>query len=281
MSHQINVLHSMRIFILKGLFIFLFGFSYNTANAQHYDFGVMIGASNYMGELSNQELNGNHYHFALGATGRYNYSKRFSFSTHFYYGKISGNDADHSSEYWSSRNLDFRSNIFEIGFQNEFDLMALDFANDKYFTPYLFVGISGYYFNPKTVLNGEIVDLQPLGTEGQEVIYSYMEKYNKFGVAFPFGGGLKYLVNENLNFGFELGMRKTFNDYIDDVSTLYPDIESLSYSNPMAGKLSYRSPELLASAKGNNPVGQDRGNPDNKDWLFFGGVTITVNLKNK
>ncbi len=263
------------------MFILLLGITNFSAIAQKYHLGVMIGASNYMGELSNQELNGNHYHFALGAIGRYNYSERFSFSSHIYYGKISGNDEDNSSDYWTTRNLDFRSNIFEIGIQNEFDLMVLDFKNDKYFTPYLFAGVSGYFFNPKTVVNNELVELQPLGTEGQEVLYAQMKKYKKYGLAIPFGGGLKYLVNENLNFGFELGMRKTFNDYIDDVSTLYPDVEALSLIDPLAGQLSFRSPELVSTSKGSNPVGQKRGNPDNKDWLFFGGITITVKLKNK
>ena len=93
-------------------------------------------------------------------------------------------------------------------------------------------------------------------------------------LAIPFGGGLKYLINEKVIFMFELGMRRTNSDYLDDVSTIYPDIESLSYINSLAGELSNRS----NIQTGNNPVGQQRGNPDNLDWLFFGGVTVAVNI---
>ncbi len=253
---------------------------FSPSKAQFYDVGIMLGASNYMGELSNQELNGNHFHFATGVMGRYNYSKRISFSGHLYYGKISGNDADHSSKYWTSRNLSFQSNIFEIGIQNEINLTPLAFREGKFVAPYLFVGLSGFYFNPKAEFKGNLVELQPLGTEGQENIFSSMKKYKKVGLAIPFGGGIRFMVNEKVNLSFEMGMRKTVTDYLDDVSTSYPNIESMSSFDPVSSSLSYRTPEINPNAVA-NPVGTKRGNPTNQDWLFFGGVTVSINLTDK
>jgi len=250
------------------------------SKGQFYDVGVMLGASNYMGELSNQELNGNHFHFATGVMGRYNYSKRISFSGHLYYGKISGNDGDHASKYWTTRNLSFQSNIYEIGIQNEINLTPLAFREGKYVAPYLFVGLSGFYFNPKAEFKGNMVELQPLGTEGQENIFSSMKKYKKVGLAIPFGGGIRFMVTEKVNLSFEMGMRKTVTDYLDDVSTYYPNIEFMSSLDPVSSSLSYRTPEINPDAV-INPVGTKRGNPTNQDWLFFGGITVSINLTDK
>jgi len=39
----------------------------------------------------------------------------------------------------------------------------------------------------------------------------------------PMGGGFKYYIRENIYIGFEILRRKTFTDYIDDVSKKYID----------------------------------------------------------
>ena len=45
------------------------------------------------------------------------------------------------------------------------------------------------------------------------------------------GGGLKIAVNESFNILIEYGIRKTFTDYLDDVSTTYPGSNLVDMSN--------------------------------------------------
>jgi hypothetical protein len=43
-------------------------------------------------------------------------------------------------------------------------------------------------------------------------------------VAIPFGIGAKMNVSKKVGIGLEWGPRKTFTDYLDDVSGTYPDV---------------------------------------------------------
>ena len=61
------------------------------------------------------------------------------------------------------------------------------------------------------------MDLQPLGTEG-EGFYKGEKKYNLTQLAIPIGGGFKYAISNNVRIGIEVGFRKLFTDYLDDVS---------------------------------------------------------------
>jgi hypothetical protein len=60
-----------------------------------------------------------------------------------------------------------------------------------------------------------------LSTEGQG-IYPDKKPYSLWQPTIPFGGGVKFAITENLRIGFEIGLRKLFTDYLDDVSTSYP-----------------------------------------------------------
>ena len=67
------------------------------------------------------------------------------------------------------------------------------------------------------------IDLQPLGTEGQgTTAYPDRKKYSRTQIAIPMGGGVKISLNDNLNIAFSFSARKTYTDYLDDVSTTYP-----------------------------------------------------------
>src|SRR3989304_6104795 len=87
--------------------------------------------------------------------------------------------------------------------------------------------------------------------------------------------GMKVNTAKRIGINFEWGLRKTFTDYIDDVSGKYVDpllIES--EKGPVAAALSDKSKEA-----GNN-AGKQRGNSYTKDWYSFVGVIITFKLKN-
>jgi hypothetical protein len=240
------------------------------AQAQFDEFGTFIGISNYAGDLTDRGLEPLEFNMAVGFFVRFNLKERLALKTHLYRGVISGRDANTASDrgLWQ-RNLSFRSEIYEVGAQMEYDLIRV--ANGHYKSAaYAFLGVAGYYFNPQAEMDGKTYNLSTYRTEGVE--------YSLAQLAVPFGLGFKLALSDKGNVGFELGWRKTFTDYLDDVSNAYPDnIRALAEANALASRLSYRSPEILEHAPPALP-GQQRGNPDKKDWYMFFGLTLAVNV---
>lgn len=249
----------------KTVLLCLFLSSFVYSQAQYLEIGGFAGVSMYSGDLQFQLLETKESNLAFGAFARYNFTHRLSAKLHYYKGTISGKDQN--SDRHISRNLDFQSDIREIGLQGEFNVIPEDWDMYDRLAVYVFTGVSGFMFNPQSVYNDEWVDLQPLATEGQT------DKYSLQQIAIPLGFGLKFAASDFTNVGFEMGMRKTFTDYLDDVSTQYPDIVALGEKNPTAAALSYRG-DLDPS----KVQGRKRGNPDKKDWYFFTGVTFSINL---
>jgi len=91
--------------------------------------------------------------------------------------------------------------------------------------------------------------------------------------------GVKYALTDKLNVGLELGARRTFSDYLDDVSGSYVSFpELLAGSGALAAALGNRTGEL----KGGEPVivstGTQRGDKAAADWYFILGVTASYNF---
>ena len=244
--------------------------------AQHYEVGVMLGGSTYMGDLvpERKAISTGEYHFAGGAFVRYNHSEMFAAKLAVNYGNISAADANSSVAGRRARNLSFKSPLFETSLTGEINILGYD---SKYltrtFSPYVFMGVSWYKFNPQAELDGVLVDLQPLGTEGQGLEeFPDRQPYKLSGFAIPFGGGLKFALNDIINIGAEVGMRKTFTDYLDDVSQFYAGDDLLIESG--------KETTLLLSNRTGSPKTSEarRGNPNQKDLYIFGGLTISINL---
>jgi hypothetical protein len=247
--------------------------------AQYRELGAFIGATNYKGDLHQESaLVPTEYNPALGLFGRYNFSRTLAAKVSLTKGQITGMDANSKDPAIRNRNLNFRSDVVELSLQGEFNLLPFAIREGKTSAPYLFAGLAGYYFNPQAEMRGNWYDLQPLGTEGQGM--TNKARYSRYQVAIPFGIGFKFSLNNQINLGMEFGARRTFTDYLDDVSGLYPDILELEQVNPRAAALSFRTPEVNHHAP-SNPEGLYRGNPDDKDWYFFGGITMSVNMTDK
>ncbi|MBP7273213.1 MAG: hypothetical protein KA974_05200 [Saprospiraceae bacterium] len=266
--------------VYATFFVFLF---HNTSIiAQYYEVGWMIGASNYIGDFQINYQEPTEYNLCLGVQTRYNLSPRWAFKAYANKLTISGNDKNNTmTTGLRQRNLNFRTDIFEVGVQTEFNLLPYDVRDTKNSTPYIFLGISGIRFNPQAQRNGVWVDLQPLGTEGQNMSGYAKTKYSKYQLVIPFGVGFKFSLNSRCNLGIEFGFRQTFTDYLDDVSGYYPDIEALRSENPEAADLSYREPEFYKDNSMPNPMGKQRGDNRKYDNYFVGGIHFTINLANK
>jgi hypothetical protein len=89
----------------------------------------------------------------------------------------------------------------------------------------------------------------------------------------PVGVGFKYFVKENFHIGLEVMHRKTFTDYIDDVSTNYIDANLFAnYLTPeqtaMANQLHNRE-NFVPNGPLNRPaINEQRGNPKQTDSFF-------------
>ena len=251
------------------------------SNAQHGEIGIFAGASLYQGDLTPGIVSIQSPNIAYGLFGAYTPIDRFTIKGSFYRGRIAADDADQKNAKLRERNLSFRSNITEVGLRGEFNILGFQPA-DMYtpFSPYFFVGLAATHHNPKAEYQGEWYELQPLGTEGQGII-GYIPKYDRVIVAIPYGGGIKYALSEHFTVGFELGVRKTFTDYLDDVSTTYVDPQTLLNSSSQGDlilALSNRTGELLGGEPIQFEEGSVRGNPDNDDAYLIGGFSISYNI---
>ena len=237
-------------------------------SAQSFEVGLGAGVSFYNGDIIPATFQGylQTTHPAAGVYFRYNALKALSFRLGFVQARVSGDDA---SSIYSYRNLSFRSDISElylVGEWRPFQMKGSSFIA----SPYLFGGINVYRFNPQAEFEGQWVDLQPLGTEGQG-LPGYEEKYELVQYGVPLGLGIVLDFEGNWSFGFEFGARKLFTDYLDDiggVTVLYDDI--LEGNGTLAAQLS--NPNL-------DPEGSDsmisyfRGGFA-EDWYYVAQVTL-------
>ena len=268
--------------ILLLLVILIFGF---TTKAQQFkpntEIGILLGGSYYLGDL-----NTTHFNQSLATAGlviRRNIDQRFVYKAEAMYINLKSDERKSKDTIANNRSLHFRSPVYEISGQLEFNFLPYQPGNTLYtWTPFIYTGVSLFHFNPQAeYTDGEWIELQELGTEGQGTqTFKDRNKYSLIQFAIPMGGGVKIAVNESFNIILEYGARKTFTDYLDDVSTTYPgDGEKTTagsnYPVDMDDLAIYFSdPEKTHTME------EGRGNPNKKDWYSFLGVTLSFKLNN-
>ena len=261
------------VFIVKNLYILLalsFVLTCTSAHSQQgWEAGGMIGVSHYFGDLNTTfKLDDPGFAALIGA--RYNFNNRICFRLSGGFAQVSADDADSDNAYEQLRNLSFRSNILEGTGQLEFNFLPYTHGSrDEFFTPYLFAGLTVFNFNPQAFHNNNWVDLRPLGTEGQ----FKGEEYSSTTLGIAYGFGFKIDISYEWSVNLEISGRKLYTDYLDDVSTVYPDIDDLeNLRGPTAVALSDRS---LSGGTTEIPIGRpgfQRGNSNDND--SFGMVTV-------
>ena len=242
--------------------------------------GLILGTSYYLGDLNTTHFNQSSA--TAGLVIRKNIDKRFVYKAEVMYLNIKSDERQSSDTIALNRGLHFRSPIYELSGQIEFNFLPYQSGNPLYtWTPFVYTGISIFSFNPQAEnINGEWIDLQELGTEGQGTTTEFngntRSKYSLIQFAIPIGGGLKIAVNENFNIVLEYGARKTFTDYLDDVSTTYagPNING-SWPVEMSDLA-----QQMSDPNGTHVKDEQRGNPDKKDWYSFAGITLSFKLNN-
>ena len=259
---------------LAVLFIFISTTESNSQYKPNQEFGILGGTGYYIGDMNSTHFN--NLRVAGGITYRKNFDRRFTFKSSALYTNVYANDENSKDLIKVNRNLKFKSDIIELSGQIEFNFLAYETGNSLYnWTPFIFTGVSIFNYNPQAEgSDGQWYDLQELGTEGQGTTsFPNRKKYSLTQLSVPFGGGVKIGVSDNFNIIIEYGLRKTFTDYIDDVSTTYVGIPS-EFTN-IAIELADQSidgPQLAGIA---------RGDETNKDWYSFSGITLSFRLQGK
>jgi opacity protein-like surface antigen len=262
--------NTIRNLIKRSIFpIFSVILGLTTASGQKHELGAFFGTSYYLGDLNPN------IHFALPGPGlgvlyRHNFTDHLSARANGFYSRVAGNDA--SIGFDPNRNLQFRSDIIELSIQGEVNFLPF-IAGDLNtpFTPFIFGGAGLFRYNPKAELNGQWHSLQPLKTEGQgSDLYPERVPYSLFSSNFLFGMGVKFNISSTVTGGFEWGFRRTGTDYLDDISTTYPDA-SVFGNNSLALQLYDRSLENRYENRN-----FQRGNPNSNDWYSFAGFVLTI-----
>ena len=256
--------------LVVGLFCAVFPLF---TNAQTGELGLLIGPSYYIGDINPSK----HFYNAqavVSAFGRYNWNDRFTFRLSFSTTNIAASDADSDIADQRNRNLSFRSPLREIAGVFELNFKPFAINEDRHrFSPYMYGGFSYFRMDPSADINGETVALQPLGTEGQNTGENGLKPYKLNQLGLPFGVGIKLNFAGRVTLSADWGMRKTYTDYMDDVSGTYVDPTVLS---DLGALLADRSLNREGIDFQNNKV--QRGNSANYDWYVFSGLSLSVVL---
>ncbi|HEY3404560.1 MAG TPA: DUF6089 family protein [Ohtaekwangia sp.] len=180
------------------------------AVAQRSEVGFGLGTFNYTGDLV-KFYNFKYSKPAATVFYRSNLSKVVSFRTAITAGQLSASDDD-SDALASQRNASFDLFLFEASAVAEYHF--LNWRESKRFvrfSPYFFAGLGLF------------------GISGNE---EKTEEYSNIQGAIPFGAGIKYVYNPKWYFSLEFGVRKTFFDYLDNISAGDPDVKNYQYGNP-------------------------------------------------
>ena len=261
----------MRIFNLL-LLLLIFQIS-SFAQSQ---IGIFGGVANYNGDLVEKLYQSPRA--AVGLTFGYQISSRINLRAGLTFAKVAGADSLNKQQDLRNRNLNFQSPVSEFSLVGEFNTFNLE---DKKWTPYVFAGIAVFKYNPYTFdRNGNKTYLQPLSTEGQGLPgYSPSSPYGLTQFAIPFGAGIKYNLSDKFRLGMEVGLRRTFTDYLDDVSGNYADQNDLlTYRGSLAADLAYRGDEVPGGDLNYPSKADIRGSSKYKDYYYFSGLHLVYLL---
>ena len=268
----ISNLLKIKVLTFFSFFVFTFAYGQQANLFSRSEIGFSIGQMYYLGDL-NKFKPFYKSNWAGGLMFRYSINSRLSLRFNYLQGKVEAYDSDAKNPVTINRNLSFQSPIKEVAGGIEFHYFPFQFGQKRNAgTAYILAQMGVFYMSPSIVINGETIDLQALGTEGQGTSANSKRKYSKFQVCIPLGLGAKASIGKNITFNFDVAIRKTFTDYIDDVkAATYTDATIIANEyGSLAGDLSNQS--LNDSRFGR------RGNPTTKDWYVYCGGMVTIRL---
>jgi hypothetical protein len=166
------------------------------AAAQTSEVGFGLGTFNYTGDMV-KFYNFKYSKPAATVFYRSNLSKVVSFRAAVTAGLIGASEVP-TDAFATKRNASFKHFLFEASTVMEYHFLNWrDSKRFVRFTPYLFGGVALFSFS------GDV---------------DRSQAYSTVQMAIPFGAGVKYVLNPKWYLSLEFGMRKTFFDYLDNIS---------------------------------------------------------------
>jgi hypothetical protein len=300
----------------RALILFIFSFFSYAIQAQSFmrpnewkkykrEIFFTLGTSGFLGDLGGQpgkgkqyspaDLNFNQSRAAVGFGARYKLQRSINVAGKFSYLNVRGDDAKTTNVYRNNRNLNFKSNIYELSVRVEAGYQSTKRGGSRYgvrrnygrmknitHNLYGFLGVGAFYYNPKgREANGTWVALRPLHTEGQG-LPGGPKQYSNFSVCIPIGVYYKVTINKVWSLGIEFCYRKTFTDYIDDVGGTYYDPKALAAAyGPLSAQMADPSLGRIPGATKPNGDGTpaQRGSNSQKDAYMSLEVTASYIFK--
>lgn len=217
--------------------------------AQSYEIGGGIGTAVYSGDMI-RKIDTRQSGLQGTLFGKRNFDNVWSLRVGVNLAELMAADSIRPIDALASlRQGHFTGRVTELSAIMEFNF--LDYVNHKSefrFSPYAFFGMGYAFVNAKGRMNA--------GTPVQE--------YRTGTLVIPFGGGLKFLLTNQLNLALELGFRPTTSDALDQLDSTLPALPR--YETPPG-------PDPKALAKSLN-----FGNPNSKDWYYFLGLSVSYTL---
>jgi opacity protein-like surface antigen len=251
-----------------------------SASAQDVHINLFGGAANYAGDLQSKSITLNQALFTVGAGVSYEYSNKLMLRTGIHFAQVNAQDKYQSNNLRRLRNLSFATNLWEVHAAAEFHFLGMQ---DRVFSPYVMGGVAVFNYNPyayaPVAAGGQKVFLRPLSTEGQGLTGTNKPTYSLTQIAIPFGIGVRMKLTDRIGVGAEFGYRKTFTDYIDDVSGTYADRTLLlAQRSPLAVQMAFRTPELPGHTTDLYPLPNTVRGGSAKDNYYFIGFTLSCRL---
>jgi hypothetical protein len=184
--------------------------SHVPAHAQYSEIGFSIGGTHYSGDLV-RTFRPSTVRPGASIFYRQNFSEAVSGRVALSGSFLHGNDADPIDAFAAMR--DARFNVFLLQGDVSIEYHFLDFKSERAivnFTPYLSLGVGLFYFN------------------GEENPYA---SFSRIQPTIPIGLGMKYLISPRVTLGIEYSARKTFFDYLDNISVADMGLKNFRYGN--------------------------------------------------
>lgn len=234
-------------------------------SAQHLEIGGMLGASNYWGDVAPTMVL-KETHVAYGFYARLNISSSFAFTAAINNCTVSGDDKNFA--YNKLRNINFTTPITEYSGVIEFNFLPFGVdVLDKKFSPYVFWGLAFTQFDPQTIVKGQTVQLRNIQTENVS--------YPSTVMCMPFGMGVKWQFHRHFAAEANVNFRRVFSDYLDDVSTVYPDNAQTMLKKGVVGAYVTDPSSGVNNSTPAFAAGTRRGNSDYTDWYVTSSVSIS------
>jgi hypothetical protein len=242
------------------------------------EIGLTIGQSYYIGDINPRKHLGANRELGYGALYRFNLTKRHAIRLQGLRINLEANDADSDDLDQVNRNLNFRNKITELSLLLEINFYEYKLGRiGEGFTPYVFGGLAYFNMNPETEFNGNYYELIDMRTEGQGSPGG-AKAYKSGQIAIPFGIGIKAGLSKRVALNLEWGMRRTFTDYIDDVSGFYADPSEIRNETGIQLAADLADPSFQTIGPDGDNVGMLRGNPNDRDWYIYTGLVLSVRL---